>query len=65
MSKTVPFRRSRNRLIAGVCAGIAERYGWKPWRVRIAYVFVSCISAAFPGIFVYLLLWFIMPGPED
>lgn len=64
MTNSAAFRRSSNRLIAGVCAGIAERYGWKPWRVRIAFVLVSCISAAFPGILVYLLLWFVMAPPE-
>lgn len=64
MTTSVAFRRSSNSVIAGVCAGIAERYGWKPWRVRIAFVLVSCISAAFPGILVYLLLWFVMAPPE-
>lgn len=65
MRPALPFHRSNNRIIAGVCAGIAERYGWKPWRVRIAYVAVSCVSAAFPGILVYLLLWFLMPACDS
>ena len=30
-------------------------------RVRILYVLVSVLSAAFPGILVYLLLWLVMP----
>jgi phage shock protein PspC (stress-responsive transcriptional regulator) len=64
MNSSEPFRRSNNRIIAGVCGGIAERYGWRPWRVRIAYVIASCVSAAFPGVLVYLLLWFIMTPPE-
>jgi phage shock protein PspC (stress-responsive transcriptional regulator) len=58
------LRRSNNRVIAGVCGGIAERFGWSPRRVRIIYVLVSILSAAFPGTLVYLILWFIMPGPE-
>jgi len=64
MSASLPFCRSSNRVIAGVCGGIAERYGWKPWRVRLVYVTVSCLSAAFPGILVYLLFWFVMPGTD-
>ena len=59
------LRRSRNRVIAGVCAGLAEWLGWPANRVRIAYVVISVLSAAFPGIFTYLILWFLMPGPEE
>lgn len=57
--------RSRDRMIAGVCGGIAEWFGWKPDRVRIAYVIASILSAAFPGIIVYLLLWLVMPEPDE
>jgi phage shock protein C len=54
--------RSRtNRMIAGVCGGFAEYYGWTPWVVRFIYVVVSILSAAFPGMLVYLLLWILMP----
>ena len=58
------FRRSSNRMIAGVCGGIAEYFGWPADRVRIAYVLLSILSIAFPGVLVYLLLWLVMPGPE-
>lgn len=58
----MPLQRSRtNRKIAGVCGGIAEWLGWDPTVVRILYVLVSILSAAFPGILVYLVLWLIMP----
>jgi phage shock protein C len=54
--------RSRSdRMIAGVCAGVAEYLGWPVLRVRIAFVVLSALSAAFPGILVYLLLWLVMP----
>ena len=56
------LHRSRsNRMIAGVCGGLAEWLGWDPTLVRVLYVVVSVMSAAFPGILVYLLLWFVMP----
>jgi phage shock protein C len=58
------LHRSGNRWIAGVCGGIAEYFGWPADRVRLLYVLVSVISAAFPGILVYLLLWFVMPEPD-
>jgi phage shock protein C len=60
-----PLRRSNNRVIAGVCAGLAEWLGWKVDHVRIAYVVVSIISVAFPGIIVYLLLWLLMPEADQ
>ena len=54
--------RSRNdRVLGGVCGGIATWLGWDSNHVRILYVVVSALSAAFPGILVYLILWFIMP----
>ncbi|MDQ4149011.1 MAG: PspC domain-containing protein [Actinomycetota bacterium] len=56
------LRRSRkNRMIAGVCGGIAEWQGWDPTAVRVVFVLVSLFSAAFPGIFVYLILWLVIP----
>ena len=59
------LRRSRDqRVIAGVLGGIAEGLGWPVGRLRAAYVIVSILSVAFPGTFVYLLLWWLMPGPD-
>jgi phage shock protein C len=53
-----------DRVIGGVCAGLAHYFGWSPQRMRIGYVVVSILSAAFPGILVYLVLWFLMPEGE-
>ncbi len=58
------LRKSRNRLIAGVCGGIAEWLGWDVTLVRVLYVLVSILSVAFPGILVYIILWIVMPNPE-
>ena len=54
-------RSSSNRIIAGVCGGIAQWLGWSPTTVRVLYVIVSILSVAFPGILVYLILWIAMP----
>lgn len=58
------LHRSRKRVLAGVCGGIADWLGWPARRVRILFVLVSVLSAAFPGILVYLALWILMPSAE-
>ena len=62
MNPANPLRRSRqNRMIAGVCGGLAEWLGWDVTLVRVLYVVVSALSAAFPGILAYVILWIVMP----
>ncbi|WP_024890773.1 PspC domain-containing protein [Luteimonas huabeiensis] len=62
MSQPRPLTRSLNdRVVAGVLAGIARRFGWNPTWVRVGYIVVSVLSAAFPGLLVYLVLWLVMP----
>ena len=59
------LKRSRkNKMIAGVVGGIAERYEMGATVLRIIFVLVSLFSAAFPGILVYLILWAIIPLDE-
>ena len=56
------LRRSReHRMIAGVIGGLAEHFGLSVTGLRIVYVVVSILSAAFPGILVYLVLWALIP----
>ena len=54
-------RSKTDKMLGGVCGGIAEYFGWQSWIVRFAYVLVSILSAAFPGLLIYLLLWLLMP----
>ena len=61
-SLKAPLRRSRSdRMIAGVVAGLAKYFGIDPTLARVLYVVGSIVSAAFPGILVYVLLWAIVP----
>jgi phage shock protein PspC (stress-responsive transcriptional regulator) len=64
MSNGRRLTRSRDKMIAGVCAGIAEYFGWEVTLFRVAFVVVSILSVAFPGILVYVLLWVVMPAPD-
>lgn len=53
-----------DKVIAGVCGGLARYLGWDATRLRIGYVALSVLSAGFPGLLVYIVLWFLMPvGP--
>ncbi len=62
MSGTPTLARSRNdRVLVGVVGGIAARFGWNSTLLRVVYVLGSALSAAFPGILVYLILWLLMP----
>ncbi len=55
------FRSSRNRMLGGVCGGLAEYLGVDATLVRIVYVLLSIVSAAFPGILIYLIAWLVIP----
>jgi len=55
------LQKSSNKMLAGVCAGIAEYLGLDVTVVRVAYVLLSLFSAGFPGLIVYLILMFVMP----
>ena len=55
------LHRSQDKMIAGVCAGLAEHFDMPVTKVRIAYVALSVLSAGFPGVLVYLILWYLLP----
>ena len=52
-------RPQRGKLIAGVCAGIARRYGVPARRVRI--VFVLSLLLPGPQMLLYIALWILVP----
>lgn len=50
------------RVLAGVCAGLARRFGMKPTTVRVLFL-LSCLLPG-PQFVVYLALWLIMPSED-
>ena len=52
---------SRDRMIGGVCGGIAEYFGLDATLVRIAYALLTVFTTGFPGFLLYIILWFVMP----
>ena len=66
MSQTrAPLRRSRhNRVIAGVCGGLAEFFGISAFWFRLAFV-IALIPGGIPGLVPYLIIWIIVPKASD
>lgn len=57
-----PLRRSRsNRMIAGVCGGLAEFFGISAFWFRLGFI-IAFIPGGVPGIALYLLMWLIVPS---
>jgi Putative stress-responsive transcriptional regulator len=62
--ETKKLTRSNDKLLAGVCAGIAEYFDIDPTLVRVSYVALSFFFAGFPGLLLYIILMIIMPQKE-
>lgn len=59
MATTTLTRPQQGRVIAGVCAGLAERFGWNANLVRLLFL-LSCLLPG-PQFVIYIVLWIIMP----
>ena len=55
------YRSRRQRILGGVCGGLAQWLGWSPTMTRVLYVLVSIFSAGFPGTVAYIILWIVVP----
>jgi phage shock protein PspC (stress-responsive transcriptional regulator) len=55
-------RDTQHKVIAGVCAGLARRYGLSRTGLRVAFV-VSCVLPG-PQFIAYLVLWVLMPADD-
>ncbi len=56
-------RDRENHMLGGVCAGIANRYGFDPTLVRIVFVMLALLSGL--GIVLYLVLWLLLPAQAE
>lgn len=53
------YRDYENRIIGGVCAGIAAYFNISPWLVR--FIFIICMFTPIPIVIPYLLMWYFLP----
>lgn len=58
------LERSQNKLVSGVCAGVAEYLGLDPTIVRLGYVLLTLCTAVFPCVVFYLICIFVIPEGE-
>ena len=57
--KTQLTRSTTNKVLGGVCGGIADAFGWDPVLVRVGFVVLALAHGiALP---LYLILFFVMP----
>ena len=63
MSRQGLVRPREGRMLGGVCAGLARRFGLDPWITRLLFVL---ILLAIPGsqILIYPILWILMPSEQ-
>ena len=54
--------RSADKMLAGVCSGIAEYFDLDPTLVRVCYAVLTIFTTCFPGLLLYLLLILIIPA---
>ena len=57
---TQKLYRSEDRILGGVCAGLAEYFDLDPTLVRIGYAFLA-VCTIFPGIILYIIMCIVMP----
>jgi phage shock protein C len=59
------FRSRKNKMIAGICGGIAETWDTDPTVVRLVTVFICFLTGIVPGIMIYCIGWIIIPQSND
>ena len=56
-------RSASDRMVAGVCGGLAQQFGVPTAVIRLAFVLMTFFSLG-TGVLVYLVLWIVMPNDE-
>mgnify|MGYP000967483691 FL=1 len=55
--------RSQDKIIGGVCGGVAEYFGMDVFLVRLLWVLLACFGGT--GFILYLALWLLLPSQEE
>lgn len=57
------YRSEKNKVLAGVCGGLAEYFNIDVTVLRLLWMLVVIFTGIFPGVIAYILAIFIMPLP--
>ena len=57
-------RSADDRMLAGVAGGLAAYLDIDPALVRIIFVIITLFGGVFPGLLIYVILWFVMPEQD-
>jgi phage shock protein C len=55
------YRSRSDKMLAGVCGGLAEYFGIDPTIVRLLFVLLALVTVAFPVILAYFILCIVVP----
>ena len=55
------YRSNKNKLVAGVLAGLADYFDHDPVLWRLGFVVLLIFTGLFPGVLVYLAFWVLVP----
>ncbi len=55
------YRSSKQRMIAGICGGLAEYFDMDVNIMRLLFVAISLLSVLFPMVIFYIIAWVIVP----
>ncbi len=58
------YRSSKQRMIAGICGGLAEYFDVDVNIMRLLFVAISLLSVLFPMVIFYIIAWIIVPEEE-
>jgi len=53
--------RGTDRVIAGVCSGIAEHFNTDPAAIRVLWALLTVFTAIVPGTIAYIVCWVVFP----
>jgi phage shock protein C len=54
------YRSTNDKMIAGVCGGLADFFGLDPSLVRLVFVLMAVLGGH--GVLIYIILWLIVPA---
>lgn len=58
------YRSRKEKIIAGVCGGLAEHFGIDPTWIRLIFILLAILGGT--AVLVYLIMWLIVPlSPEN